>query len=141
MSVKSTGLMYVRPMYCMYVCGKCLLQPFWIWTLCAYYNYISRGYLLLTAVGPKEILTHFAIFLSPKQCHAMHRFTVRSGPISYHIIAHHIISYCLTLPFRCKQTMRSRIPDMNDKQLEKMVFLERCLHCLHVVGERIEVRI
>lgn len=36
--------------------------------------------------------------------------------------------------------MRSRIPDMNDKQLEKMVFLERCLHCLHVVGERIEVR-
>eukprot|EP00752_Nemacystus_decipiens_P012126 g10751.t1 len=39
---------------------------------------------------------------------------------------------------RCKQTMRSRIPDMNDKQLEKMVFLERCLHCLHVVGERIE---
>lgn len=41
---------------------------------------------------------------------------------------------------RCKQTMRSRIPDMNDKQLEKMAFLERCLHCLHVVGERIEVR-
>ena len=41
--------------------------------------------------------------------------------------------------FRCKQTMRSRIPDMNDKQLEKMAFLERCLHCLHVVGERIEV--
>ncbi|CAM9871749.1 unnamed protein product [Ectocarpus sp. 4 AP-2014] len=39
---------------------------------------------------------------------------------------------------RCKQTMRSRIPDMNDKQLEKMAFLERCLHCLHVVGERIE---
>ncbi|CAM9522761.1 unnamed protein product [Scytosiphon promiscuus] len=39
---------------------------------------------------------------------------------------------------RCKQTMRSRIPDMNDKQLEKMSFLERCLHCLHVVGERIE---
>ena len=37
--------------------------------------------------------------------------------------------------------MRSRIPDMNDKQLEKMVFLERCLHCLHVVGERIEVRV
>lgn len=36
--------------------------------------------------------------------------------------------------------MRSRIPDMNDKQLEKMAFLERCLHCLHVVGERIEVR-
>lgn len=35
--------------------------------------------------------------------------------------------------------MRSRIPDMNDKQLEKMAFLERCLHCLHVVGERIEV--
>lgn len=28
---------------------------------------------------------------------------------------------------------------MNDKQLEKMPFLERCLHCLHVVGERIEV--
>ncbi|CAN0187108.1 unnamed protein product [Pylaiella littoralis] len=39
---------------------------------------------------------------------------------------------------RCKQTMRSRIPDMKDKQLEKMAFLERCLHCLHVVGERIE---
>ncbi|CAM9111371.1 unnamed protein product [Hapterophycus canaliculatus] len=39
---------------------------------------------------------------------------------------------------RCKQTMRSRIPDMNDKELEKMAFLERCLHCLHVVGERIE---
>lgn len=28
---------------------------------------------------------------------------------------------------------------MNDKELEKMAFLERCLHCLHVVGERIEV--
>lgn len=27
---------------------------------------------------------------------------------------------------------------MKDKQLEKMAFLERCLHCLHVVGERIE---
>lgn len=40
---------------------------------------------------------------------------------------------------RCKQTMRSRIPDMNEKELEKMAFLQRCLHCLHVVGERIEV--
>ena len=37
--------------------------------------------------------------------------------------------------------MRSRIPDMNDKELEKMAFLERCLHCLHVVGERIEVKL
>lgn len=35
--------------------------------------------------------------------------------------------------------MRSRIPDMNEKELEKMAFLQRCLHCLHVVGERIEV--
>lgn len=35
--------------------------------------------------------------------------------------------------------MRTRLPDMNDKQMEKMAFLERCLHCLHVVAERIEV--
>lgn len=35
--------------------------------------------------------------------------------------------------------MRSRMPDMNDKELDKMAFLQRCLHCLHVVGERIEV--
>lgn len=35
--------------------------------------------------------------------------------------------------------MRSQLPDAQDRQMEKMGFLERCLHCLHVVAERIEV--
>ncbi|CAM9341832.1 unnamed protein product [Ascophyllum nodosum] len=40
---------------------------------------------------------------------------------------------------RCKQTMRIRNSGTNDKELDKMAFLERCLHCLQVIGERIEV--
>ncbi|CAM9150943.1 unnamed protein product, partial [Choristocarpus tenellus] len=38
----------------------------------------------------------------------------------------------------CKQTMRARLPDMNDKHLDRMQFLERCLYCLNLVRERIE---